>query len=218
MSGLPRLPDLAERLVLAAQDASPTVRLVGGSGLALLLDHRRSDDLDLFCGLREDVEPIVRAVEAAAATSAVGVMRVRSAPGFVRLEIAAGPEVLRVDVASDASPRLIEADTYVGRIRVEALRDQRANKIVALLGRSELRDLVDLFFIDRAGFPILQGFEDALKKDSGMDPAWFAWAVSQIELKPLRGMVVPLPEQELQAFKESLRRGALDRAGAGESV
>lgn len=218
MSGLPRLPELAERLVLAAQDASPTVRLVGGSGLALLLDHRRSDDLDLFCGLREDVEPIVRALEAAAAASSVGVMRVRSAPGFVRLEAASGPEVLRVDVASDASPRLVEADTYVGPIRVEALRDQRANKIVALLGRSELRDLIDLFFIDRAGFPILQGFEDALKKDSGMDPAWFAWAVSQIELKPLRGMVVPLPEQELEAFKESLRRGALDRAGAGESV
>ncbi|CAN99376.1 hypothetical protein predicted by Glimmer/Critica [Sorangium cellulosum So ce56] len=155
MSGLPRLPELAERLVLAAQDASPAVRLVGGSGLALLLDHRRSDDLDLFCGLREDVEPIVRTLEAAAAASSVGVTRV---------------------------------------------------------------DLVDLFFIDRAGFPILQGFEDALKKDSGMDPAWFAWAVSQIELKPLRGMVVPLPEQELEAFKESLRRGALDRAGAGESV
>jgi hypothetical protein len=65
MSGPARLPEPSEGLVLAAQATSPTVRLVGGSGLALLLGHRRSDDLDLFCGLREDVEPVVRALEAA---------------------------------------------------------------------------------------------------------------------------------------------------------
>jgi hypothetical protein len=218
MSETLRLPELPEGLVLAAQETSPSVRLVGGSGLALLLGHRRSDDIDLFCGLREDIEPIVRSLEAAAASLGKTAARVRTAPGFVRLEIASEQEVLRVDVASDASPRLVTEDTYVGPVRVEALRDQRANKIVALLGRSELRDLVDLFFIQRAGLPILDGFDDALKKDGGMDPAWFAWAVSQIEVKLLRGMVLSLPDQELHAFKEELERGALDRAGASEGI
>lgn len=134
----------------------------------------------------------------------------------MRLEIPAGREVLRIDVASDTAPRLVKDDTYVGAVRVEALRDQRANKIVALLGRSELRDLVDLYFIEQAGLAVLDGFEDALKKDGGMDPAWFAWAVSQIELRPLRGLLVPLDEQALRTFTDSVQRGALDKAGAGE--
>ena len=97
--GAARLPDLEERLVLAAQEASPAVRLVGGSGLALLLGHRRSEDLDLFCGLREDIEPVVRAVEARASALGSTPVRVGSAPGFARLEVSHGAEAVRVDVA-----------------------------------------------------------------------------------------------------------------------
>ncbi len=63
MSEPRRLDSSLESIVLAAQAVSPHVRLVGGTGLALLLGHRRSDDLHLFCGVREEIEPIVRAVE-----------------------------------------------------------------------------------------------------------------------------------------------------------
>lgn len=216
MSERLRLPEFSERLVVAAQQASPTVRLVGGAGLALLFGHRRSDDLDLFGELREDIEPVVRSLEVTAESLGRTAVRVRTSPGFVRIEIPCAHETLRVDIASDSSPRLVHEETYVGPIRVESLRDQRANKIVALLGRSELRDLVDLFFIERAGLPVLEGFDDALKKDGGMDPAWFAWAVSQIGLKPLPGMIVALDEDDLRRFKEDLQRGALDQAGAAE--
>ena len=208
----PTLAELAERIVLAAQAVSPAARLVGGAGLALLLGHRRSDDLDIFCGLREDIEPVVRAVEDAANGRA---NRVRSGPGFVRLEIPqTDGAVLRVDVASDASKRLVVDETRVGAVRVESLRDQRANKLTALLGRSELRDLVDLYFLEGAGWPAIDGFEDALAKDGGFDPAWFAWALDQIEVAPLRGMERPLDTAELAAFRDRLKQQALDRAGA----
>jgi hypothetical protein len=39
-----------------------------------------------------------------------------------------------------------------------------ANKICALLGRAEVRDLVDLYFLDRAGFPVEQFLGDAQRK------------------------------------------------------
>lgn len=216
MDAVPRLPSFAEHVVLAAQRASPTVRLVGGTGLALLLGHRRSDDLDLFCELHDDIEPVVRAVEGEASSQGSTATRVRASPHFVRLEIPHPEGALRVDVAADGSRRLVASDAYVGPVRVEALRDQRANKLVTLLGRSELRDLVDLYFIERAGLPALEGFEDALAKDGGMDPAWFAWAVGQIDLKPLRGMIAPLDQDDLRRFRDELQQGALDRAGASE--
>jgi hypothetical protein len=209
-----RLDSILERVARAAQDASPTVRVVGGSGLALLLGHRRSEDLDLFCARGEDIEHVVRAVESAASANAANSTRVRSGPGFARLEIVADKEAWRVDVAEDTSVELLGEPVVVDGLRVESLRDQRANKLAAVLGRSELRDLVDLWFIERAGLPAIEGLDDALKKDAGMDPAWLAWAIAQIRPRPLIGMAVPLDEKELLTFRDSLVRAALDLAGA----
>ena len=137
-------------------------------------------------------------------------------PTTVRLEIPRGNETLRLDVASDTAPRLVVEDTYVGAVRVEALRDQRANKLAALLGRSELRDLVDLYFIEQAGLPAIEGLSDAVAKDAGMDPAWLAWALEQIEVRALRGMIVPIAEDDVRLFRDRLARSCLDRAGASE--
>jgi hypothetical protein len=205
-------------LVVAAQGASPAIRLVGGAGLSLLLGHRTSDDLDLFGDIHEELGPVVRAIEHAARTAGSESRRVQEGPGFVRLEVADPTGMLRVDVAADTAQRIVAEPTLVGPIRVESLRDQRANKLVTLLGRSELRDLVDLYFIEQAGLPALDGFADAVAKDGGMDPAWFAWAVSQIIVRPLRGMLLPLGEDELRAFQVRLRLGALDRVGPGTAT
>lgn len=209
-----KLDDLETEVVLAAEAASPGVRLVGGSGLALLLNHRRSEDLDLFERIRGDIQPVVRAVEDALSAAGKRFERVRAGPGFVRIEVPREPGVLRIDVSTDTAPLLDPRETMAGPIRVESLRDQRANKMVALLGRSELRDLIDLYFIETSGgLRIAEGFEDALRKDSGMDPGWFAWALDQIRIHDLPGMVQPLPKEELERFRVELRQAALDRAG-----
>jgi hypothetical protein len=52
-----KLDNVTEALVLAAQGVSPTVRLVGGAGLALLLGHRKSADVDLFAERDEPLLP-----------------------------------------------------------------------------------------------------------------------------------------------------------------
>lgn len=52
-----RLDSLLEAVALAAQRTSPSVRVVGGAGLALLLGHRKSEDLDLFCTRGEEIDP-----------------------------------------------------------------------------------------------------------------------------------------------------------------
>ena len=211
---MPRLPKIAERLVLAAQTVSPDLRLAGGAGLALLLDHRRSDDVDLFCPSPDDVEIVAQTLEAEARAAGAPLVRVRKGPTFVRLEGQGGDAPLRVDVAHDNAPRLVPDGAVVDGIKVESLQDQRANKLSAVLGRSALRDLVDLFFLSKAGWPPLDGLADATTKDGGMDPGWLAWALSQIEIAPLPGMLVELSLDELRTFRDELVGKLLDAAGA----
>lgn len=141
-------------------------------------------------------------------------LRLVGGAGFVRLEMASGPDVLRVDLAADTAERLESEPVLVGAVRVETLRDQRANKLVALLGRSELRDLVDLWFIERAGLPAIEGLLDATAKDGGVDPAWLAWAAKQVKIRPLAGLVAPLDIDELTAWRDRLAGALLDAAGA----
>ena len=95
------------------------VRLVEGTGLALLLGHRVSEDLDLFCAPREDIGGVVRAVVASA-------------------EAAGGKD---------------------------------------------------------GG------------KDGGMDPAWFAWALGQITIRPLPGLVAALDLGALARGRDRLQQG-----------
>jgi hypothetical protein len=178
-----------------------------------LLGHRRSDDVDLFADRGEPLEPIVHAVIDAAAVAGATVARVRTTPSYIRLEAVRAGALLRIDVANDSAPRLEAAPTMVGAIRVESLRDQRANKLVTVLGRS-LRDVVDLFFIERAGLPAFDGLEDALQKDAGMDPAWLAWALDQVAIRPLAGMLLELDLAVLLGFRDGLVQRLLDRAGA----
>jgi hypothetical protein len=214
MSGTRRLPSDAERLVLAAQAVAPDLRLVGGAGLSLLLGHRKSDDIDLFRAAGEDIAPVAVAVERAARDLGRTATRVRTGPGFIRLEISSGSEVLRVDLAVDSAGRLEPEPVLVGAVRVETLRDQRANKLVALLGRSELRDVVDLWFIEKGGLPAIDGLLDATAKDGGMDPAWLAWATKEVKIRQLPGLVAALDLDELTAWRDRLAAMLLDAAGA----
>jgi hypothetical protein len=96
---------------------------------------------------------------------------------------------------------------------IESLADLRASKLTCILSRSEPRDLVDLYFLDQAGFPPVRDLEIALRKDSGIDPAVLAWLVAQFPTRPLPAMLKPLAVDQLVAFRdhlaESLRRVAV---------
>ena len=89
-------------------------------------------------------------------------------------------------------------------IRLESLADLRANKLTCLLSRSEPRDLVDLCFLDRAGFAPERDLPLAQRKDAGIDPGVLAWLLGQFPVAPLPLMLEPLSSQELDAFRAAL--------------
>jgi hypothetical protein len=86
------------------------------------------------------------------------------------------------------------------------------------LSRSEPRDLVDLLFLDRAGYPPEADLALALRKDGGIDPGVIAWLLGQFPVEPLPVMLLPLSSSELRAFRDELRerfrRVAMPPAGS----
>ena len=110
---------------------------------------------------------------------------------------------LDLDLVFDAVADVGVPDSVEG-VQVESLIDLRVNKLTCVLSRSEPRDLVDLLFLDRAGYPPEADLTLALAKDAGIDPGVMAWLLSQFPVEPLPQMLVSLSTGELTSFREAL--------------
>src|SRR5262249_10969596 len=154
--------------------------LSGGAVLAgWVLGHRRTDDLDLFTtedGPMQDADRLARAIgaELGAAVDAT-----QTSPEFRRYTLRRGSESIVVDFIRERVPQLRRKDVRDG-ITMDPVEEIVANKICALLGRAELRDVVDLYCLDAAGFRLERFLGDAQRKDGGVTPAALAWVLSEM--------------------------------------
>jgi Nucleotidyl transferase AbiEii toxin, Type IV TA system len=208
------VPDFAVGFIRACQERIPC-HLGGGAALAgVYLGHRTTGDIDLFVHDAEDMRVLVGLLPAAAAAAAASdCSLIRDAGHLVRARLESRDEqsvevdLIHEPVADVAPPPKIEG------IEVESLADLRASKLTCILSRSEPRDLVDLYFLDQAGYPPARDLDLALRKDSGIDPGVLAWLVAQFPTSPLPPMLQPLTSDQLARFRdllaESFRRGAL---------
>jgi hypothetical protein len=180
--------------------------LGGGAALAgVHLRHRLSADVDLFVHAREPHRDLVRALPAVGADTRTPVTILRDAGSVVRARLQLSGDPIELDVVFDPVPDVEPAPPPVEGIIVESLADLRANKLTCLLSRSEPRDLVDLLFLDRAGYPPEADLPLALRKDAGIDPGVLAWLLGQFPVEPLPTMLSPLDPAELRAFRDGLR-------------
>jgi hypothetical protein len=198
------VPDPVIALVRALQQRAPC-HLGGGAALSgAHLSHRLSGDVDLFCHDHQDVRALVRELPSVAAECALDITIVRDAGTFVRALVRAADLRLELDLVHDGVAD-IEPPPPLEGVVVESLTDLRASKLTCILSRSEPRDLVDLLFLDRAGFPPERDLAIALKKDGGIDPGVLAWLLGSFPTRPLPMMLEPLTELELQTFRGDLR-------------
>ena len=114
-----------------------------------------------------------------------------------------GPRSLELDVVHESLPDL-EEPTTVESVVVESFRDLRASKLTCILSRSEPRDLVDLMFLERAGYPPERDIADALRKDAGIDPGILAWLLKNFPVEPLPRMIENITVEELRAYRDAL--------------
>lgn len=180
--------------------------LGGGAALAgVHLHHRLSLDADLFVHARDAHRGLVRELPAIGAANGMPVVLLRDAGSFVRARLQVSTGAIDVDVVFEAVPDLEPVPPPIDGVLVESLLDLRVNKLTCLLSRSEPRDLVDLLFLDRAGYPPEADLGLALRKDAGVDPGVIAWLLGQFPVEPLPVMLLPLDSDELRAFRDDLR-------------
>jgi hypothetical protein len=156
--------------------------LTGGAALAgFHLGHRGTEDLDLFT--TEDAMADGMAAVTDAARELGGTLEaIHTTPDFRRVLLRRGEEAIVVDLVREYVAQAAPEKPMVNGIRVDPPREILANKLCALLSRSEIRDLVDVRALEVAGYPMEDALEDAAAKDSGMTPAQLAWVLGQIEL------------------------------------
>lgn len=194
------------RFLQACQARSP-FHLAGGAALAgVHLRHRLSRDADLFFHDRLMHREAVHALPDVADEAAVSVRVVRDAGTFVRAVLASEDGQVDIDLVFDAVPDVGTPGPPVEGVQLESFEDLRANKLTCILSRSEPRDLVDLLFLDRAGYPPESDLRLALAKDGSIDAGVLAWLLSQFPVHPLPQMLEPLTMAELTTFRDALAK------------
>ncbi len=134
-----RLHNLLDRMIAAG--IADEFYLAGGTGLALLLDHRRSVDLDFFSRAnRLDVAGCRRLLS-----------RLRRLPKWELREAMEGTVLgtlsgVRVSFFWYPEP-LVRPPVRQGRLRIASLEDLGLMKIGAIIGRGSRKDFVDLYAI-----------------------------------------------------------------------
>jgi len=179
--------------------------LTGGAALAgFHLGHRTTDDLDLFTA-QDGAFERGRFVLAAVADALGGELQVRQdAPGFKRVVLTRGSEGLVIDLVRDISPQLHAQKLERDHILIDSADEILANKLTALVGRAEERDLVDVMFLERAGYSLESALAAALAKDGGCTPATIAWLLSEVTIPDGISLPAGVTPAELRAYVSAL--------------
>jgi hypothetical protein len=184
--------------------------LTGDTALAeYYLGHRLSFDLDLFTGSDGLVLPVSYQVEEAGKTGGLKISVVRRFATYVEFLVTDHHNELKVDLALDSpfrfEPPVASADGFL----VNDYQDLRVDKLLALYGRAEPRDAVDMYFILQKE-PLEQLLPQATQKDSGFDLYWLAVALNRCaafpdepERWPVK-MLVPFEPVKIKAYFKNL--------------
>lgn len=132
---------------------------------------RYSDGLDIFHDAAESIAKSTAADERSLERAGYSVKWVTRIEGLCRAEVSRGGERVRLDWTTDSAFRFfpIQADLDFGYCLHRA--DLATNKVLALVGRSEIRDFLDILQLDRNYLSLGALVWAACGKDQGYTPA-----------------------------------------------
>lgn len=199
-----RLGDLQLRFLQAFFSKENRFFLTGGAALAgFHLGHRETNDIDLFT-LTDAMEEGSTAVAEAAREMGARLESIQISPDFRRYVLTHASQAVLIGLIRERAAQIVPEKPVIGIIRVDPPEEILANKLCALLGRAEIRDLVDVRALEISGHPVESALPAAALKDAGLTPGQLGWVLSQItlgdDLIPPGGISV----QELRKYLNDL--------------
>lgn len=178
--------------------------LSGGAALVgFYFGHRETLDLDLFT-LEDELENGFRLTGEVAKELGASVESIQTSPDFRRLLLTRGDEAIVIDLVREYVLQIAPEKPVINNIRVDAPEEILANKLCALLSRSEIRDLIDVRELEKAGFDLEAALKAAAQKDSGLTPAQLAWVLNQIKFGEDLHLAGGVSVSELKNYLEDL--------------
>lgn len=178
----------SELLAVLAKNSDPGRYLAGGAALHFALHSTRySDDLDFFHDSEERVASAFEADRRVLEHAGYILDVTLSQPGFIRAMVRSPEGETRIDWAHDSAWRFLPLlRDELGGWMLHPI-DLAINKVLALAGRDEPRDLVDTLFAHRTILSLGALVWAAVGKDPGFSPHQL------LELLKRRGR--PRPEE-----------------------
>lgn len=203
-----------EVLAVTGKNRTPDSYLAGGAAIHFTPTSLRfSNDLDFFNDSVERVASAFADDSASLAAAGIAAQVEISQPGFVRAIVRRGKFVTRIDWAHDSSWRFMPPvrDALGGFLLHEI--DLATSKTLALAGRDEPRDYVDILFFHERVLALGGLVWAAVGKDPGFTP------LSLLELLKRHGRYRPEEFERLDlvgpfdvARAKQIWLGALDEA------
>ena len=162
-----------QRDLLATLAASPNDDryLAGGAAMHFAPHSKRySDDLDFFHDSEERVATAFAKDRATLSSGGYHVDVDFALPGFVRAVVRKAGDATRVDWAHDSAWRFMPlVRDPLGGLLLHPI-DLAVNKVLALAGRDEPRDFVDILFVHETVLRLAGLAWAAVGKDPGLSP------------------------------------------------
>lgn len=199
-----RLSNLQQQVLLCFFRKTRSFFLTGGAALAAYhLGHRTTDDLDLFTATA-DLDEGVSVLRSVADEMGASIQALRTSPDFRRFLLSLRGEGVVVDLVHDRAPQIHPEKLDRDGVLVDPAAEILANKLCTLLSRGEVRDLVDVLFLERAGLRVEDAIGPASTKDGGLSAAQLAWVLSQITVGSDARIPAGVTPADLQGFLEDL--------------
>jgi predicted nucleotidyltransferase component of viral defense system len=146
--------------------------LTGGTALSLYLKHRKSFDIDLFTASEELILPFSNNLEKVLKENGLDTKRTKTFHTFTEFVVTEEDTTTVIQIAPDFPYKLSEPVIFedFSNLKIDSFIDISANKLLALLVRSEPRDFIDVYFVIKSGkLSREQLIESTKKKDTGFD-------------------------------------------------
>ncbi|MBI1865547.1 MAG: nucleotidyl transferase AbiEii/AbiGii toxin family protein, partial [Nitrospirae bacterium] len=156
--------------VLSSIEESRAFHITGGTALgAFYLGHRLSEDIDIFTSDEPLISILAEKIKASLRTAGIQVAEIRNFRSFWEAVLTQNNESIKIQIGYD-SPFTLSDFVEKQGLKIHSLQDIAAGKLLALYGRAEERDFIDIYLLARDGRLSLEEMIDlARKKDPGLD-------------------------------------------------